>query len=128
MLQAISDADFFASQARRLCGLSSFPRYAEGVAELARAIEEASGGSRKFADEIVTAFCDDGGMCPDVRAIKLRAWEMVHPNESSVRTDPVCGQCGGSGWYSETKSKWFNGVETLYDYAAPCACRAGGAR
>ena len=54
-------------QAARLSCLNGFPYQTEGAIELARAIESVCGDNARFAEQLVTAICDDGGRCPDQR-------------------------------------------------------------
>jgi hypothetical protein len=79
----------------------------------------------RFAEELVTAFVDDGGSCPDVRAIKSRAYELLHPGDRGPIGQASCMRCGGSGFVSIQKLKKWNDKMIRYDYAAPCRCRSG---
>ena len=137
-------------QAMRLSVLDRWPFPVEGQIELARAIETAAGDNARFAEKIVSSFCQDGGRCPDPRHIAQRAYEISHPG--GIKTGQNCETCGGTGFVTTQRMfpEWrvirdpgpqggkprldehgkqqYEEVMVPRDYAAMCVCHARESR
>lgn len=114
--------DFYTKQLQRMSGLQGFPLVPAALAELKRALRQASEKDEKFIHRLVTQFVDDAsGKCPKPGQLLALAGQW-RQQQVKLAGDPDCPQCHGSGWVSSKKPVKVPGLQT-YEAESSERCR-----